>query len=113
RGREHLHLFHLPVSHVLFPRDGKRQPCPAHRRRLGAGRHAPRDRFLPALAALDEPRDVQVFLPQKMTNDWTIQSRSTHCAATGAAFAEGEYFYTLLFHEKDGFRREDLCEDAF
>ena len=48
-----------------------------------------------------------------MTNDWTIQSRSPHCAATGVAFSEGEYFYTLLFHEKDGFRREDVCEDAF
>jgi len=48
-----------------------------------------------------------------MTNDWTIQSRSPHCAATGIAFADGEHFYTLLFHEKDGFRREDLCEEAF
>ena len=48
-----------------------------------------------------------------MTNDWTIQSRSIHCAATGAAFTEGEHFYTLLFREKDGFRREDLCEEAF
>jgi hypothetical protein len=48
-----------------------------------------------------------------MTTDWTIQSRSPHCAVTGIAFAEGEPFYTLLFHEKDGFRREDLCEEAF
>jgi hypothetical protein len=48
-----------------------------------------------------------------MTTDWTIQSRSPHCAATGTAFIEGEHFYTLLFHERDGFRREDLCEDAF
>jgi hypothetical protein len=48
-----------------------------------------------------------------MTNDWTIQSRSIHCAATGAEFTEGEYFYTLLFDEKAGFRREDLCEEAF
>ena len=48
-----------------------------------------------------------------MTNDWTIQSRSTHCAATGAGFTEGEYFYTLLLLEKGGFRREDLCEQAF
>ena len=48
-----------------------------------------------------------------MTTDWTIQSRSPHCTATGIAFNEGEYFYTLLFNEKDGFRREDLCEDAF
>jgi hypothetical protein len=48
-----------------------------------------------------------------MTTDWTIQSRSPHCAATGIAFTDGENFYTLLFHEKDGFRREDLCEEAF
>jgi hypothetical protein len=48
-----------------------------------------------------------------MTTDWTIQSRSPHCAATGIAFADGEHFYTLLFHERDGFRREDLCEEAF
>jgi hypothetical protein len=48
-----------------------------------------------------------------MTNDWTIQSRSTHCAATGTPFAEGEHFYTLLFLEKGGYRREDLCEEAF
>ena len=48
-----------------------------------------------------------------MTNDWTIQSRSTQCAATGREFAEGEHFYTLLFDEKGGFRREDLSEEAF
>jgi len=48
-----------------------------------------------------------------MTTDWTIQSRSPYCAITGNAFNEGEYFYTLLFHEKDGFRREDLCDEAF
>lgn len=49
-----------------------------------------------------------------MTNDWTIQSRSNLCSETGREFAEGEYFYTLLFEEKNGgFRREDLCEEAF
>lgn len=48
-----------------------------------------------------------------MTNDWTIQGRSPHCAVTGTAFNEGDYFYTLLFHDKDGYRREDLCEQAF
>ncbi len=48
-----------------------------------------------------------------MTTDWTIQTRSHQCAATGRPFTEGESFYTLLFHEKEGFRREDLCEDAF
>ncbi len=48
-----------------------------------------------------------------MTTDWTIQGRAPHCAVTGTAFNEGDHFYTLLFHEKDGFRREDLCEEAF
>jgi hypothetical protein len=48
-----------------------------------------------------------------MQNDWSIQSRSGQCAATGRDFAEGEFFYTLLFRERDGFRREDLSEDAW
>ena len=48
-----------------------------------------------------------------MTNDWTIQHRSTHCAATGRPFADGEYFYTLLFYKKGEFHREDLSEEAF
>jgi hypothetical protein len=48
-----------------------------------------------------------------MTAEWTIQGRADRCAATGAEFGDGEYFYTLLFEEKDGFRREDLSEPAF
>lgn len=48
-----------------------------------------------------------------MQTDWTIQSRSGHCAATGREFADGEFFYTLLFRERDGFRREDLSEQAW
>jgi len=48
-----------------------------------------------------------------MQTDWTIQSRSGRCAATGREFAEGEIFYTLLFRERDGFRREDLSEEAW
>ena len=48
-----------------------------------------------------------------MQTDWTIQSRSGRCAATGRDFAEGELFYTLLFRERHGFRREDLSEEAW
>ena len=49
-----------------------------------------------------------------MTNDWTIQSRSTAMRRHRRSHShEGEHFYTLLFHEKDGFRREDLCEEAY
>jgi hypothetical protein len=48
-----------------------------------------------------------------MTQDWTIQGRAHQCSKTGKPFAEGEHFYTLLFHEKGAYRREDLCEEAF
>lgn len=48
-----------------------------------------------------------------MTQEWTIQSRAEKCAATGEPFKEGEYFYTLLFDDKDGLRREDLSEEAW
>jgi len=48
-----------------------------------------------------------------MTQDWTIQSRGHHCTATRHQFAEGEPFYTLLFDDKTGYRREDLCEEAW
>jgi hypothetical protein len=48
-----------------------------------------------------------------MQTDWTIQGRSGRCAASGRDFAEGEFFQTLLFRERDGFRREDLSEEAW
>jgi hypothetical protein len=48
-----------------------------------------------------------------MTAEWTIQSRADRCAATDVEFSDGVYFYTLLFDEKDGFRREDISEAAF
>jgi hypothetical protein len=48
-----------------------------------------------------------------MQNDWDIKSRAHHCSKTGHEFSEGDYFYTLLFRESEGFRREDLCEEAW
>ena len=48
-----------------------------------------------------------------LTPEWSIQSRSPHCAATQAPFQDGEHFYTLLYHDKDGYRREDLSEAAY
>jgi hypothetical protein len=48
-----------------------------------------------------------------MNHDWEIRKRSDACTATGRPFAEGEFFYTALYHEGDGFRREDICEDAW
>jgi len=48
-----------------------------------------------------------------MANEWEIKSRGSRCTATGREFADGEVFHTLLFRERDGFSREDLCEEAW
>jgi hypothetical protein len=48
-----------------------------------------------------------------MQQDWSLQNRSHHCTATQKPFEDGEYFYTLLFDEKTGYRREDLSEGAY
>jgi hypothetical protein len=48
-----------------------------------------------------------------LPNDWAIKERADACAATQRPFQEGEDFYTLLFRDADGFRREDLSEDAW
>lgn len=48
-----------------------------------------------------------------MQNDWDIKSRAHQCSKNGQEFAEGDFFFTLLFREADGFRREDLSESAW
>ena len=48
-----------------------------------------------------------------MQQDWNIKSRSAACDATGKPFKEGETFFTALFQEGEGFRRADLCEEAW
>lgn len=48
-----------------------------------------------------------------MAQDWEIKRRAESCTKTGEPFQEGDFFYTLLFLEKDGFRREDLSEQAW
>jgi hypothetical protein len=48
-----------------------------------------------------------------LPNDWAIKHRADVCAATQRPFEPGEYFYTLLFRDEGGFRREDLSEDAW
>ena len=48
-----------------------------------------------------------------LANEWPIKHRAEACAVTHRPFAEGEQFYTLLFREGNGFRREDLSEEAW
>jgi hypothetical protein len=42
-------------------------------------------------------------------NEWHIQSRAHACEACGKTFADQEAFHTLLFDEKQDFRRSDVC----
>ena len=48
-----------------------------------------------------------------LANEWAIKHRADACAATNRPFEPGEYFYTLLFSDGDGFRREDLSDEAW
>jgi hypothetical protein len=48
-----------------------------------------------------------------LPNEWAIKQRADKCAVTGRPFQPGEYFHTLLFHDADGYRREDLSEEAW
>lgn len=48
-----------------------------------------------------------------LPTEWAIKHRSDACTATQRPFAPGEYFYTLLFRDNGGFRREDLTEEAW
>ncbi|PYI90900.1 MAG: hypothetical protein DMF03_04190 [Verrucomicrobia bacterium] len=46
-----------------------------------------------------------------LATDWPIKRRSDYCHVTQRPFAPGELFYTLLYSDGDGFRREDLSEE--
>jgi len=48
-----------------------------------------------------------------LANEWPIKHRADVCATTGRPFADGEHFYTLLFREGNGYRREDLSAEAW
>ncbi|MEX1010395.1 MAG: hypothetical protein WEC72_03510, partial [Chthoniobacterales bacterium] len=48
-----------------------------------------------------------------MHQDWEICKRSDTCTATQHPFTEGEFFYTAIYRDGEGFRREDLSEEAW
>ena len=43
-------------------------------------------------------------------NEWHIQSRSHSCQISGKHFTDKEAYYTLLFEERSGLQRIDVCE---
>lgn len=42
--------------------------------------------------------------------EWNIQTRGHACEACGTHFTDQETYHTLLFDEKAGFRRSDICQ---
>ena len=46
-------------------------------------------------------------------NEWNIQSRSHHCQACEKPFLDQQLYHTLLFDEKQDFRRLDICEPCW
>src|SRR6201993_3091586 len=48
-----------------------------------------------------------------MFAEWEIKSRSHACAHTQVPFNDGDTIWTLLFRDKQGFRREDISDDAW
>src|SRR6266496_3458709 len=89
---------------------------------LGAESSFCRYRSLSALSAGVQPRGAKFssFRPatygitmNPLPNEWAITHRADTCAVTHRPFVAGEYFYTLLYHTADGYRREDLSEEAW
>ena len=45
--------------------------------------------------------------------EWNIQSRAHACQACKKQFADKEAFHTMLFDEKAGYERFDVCQDCW
>ena len=45
--------------------------------------------------------------------DWNIQARAHACQACQKPFADKQPFHTLLFDERQGYHRLDVCEDCW
>jgi hypothetical protein len=45
--------------------------------------------------------------------EWNIQSRAHACEACSRAFADKEVYHTLLFDDRSGFRRSDICQSCW
>src|ERR1700677_2279368 len=46
-------------------------------------------------------------------DEWNIQSRGHACEACGKTFVDKQHYYTLLFDEKQDFRRSDVCPECW
>jgi len=48
-----------------------------------------------------------------LTQEWNIQARALHCAATGRAFAKGERIFSALYWREGQYQRVDLGAEAW
>ena len=49
-----------------------------------------------------------------MLQEWTIQTRTDRCDVTGQPFADGEFFYTLLYRDRNDFlSRRDVSAEGW
>jgi hypothetical protein len=48
-----------------------------------------------------------------MLPEWEIKARAHQCAKSEKPFTDGAIIYTLLYRERNGFRREDVLEHAW
>ena len=46
-------------------------------------------------------------------NEWNIQSRAHGCEACQRPFTDKQSYHTVLFDEKQDFRRQDVCNDCW
>lgn len=46
-------------------------------------------------------------------NDWNIQARARVCQSCGQAFADKTTYHTLLFEQRSGFERMDICSGCW
>ena len=46
-------------------------------------------------------------------DEWNIQSRGHACEACGKAFTDKQTYHTMLFDEKQDFRRSDICPECW
>jgi hypothetical protein len=72
--------------------------------------------FIPrALARLlhIEPLAISCLVLGKMAPEWEIKARAHQCARSEKPFVDGAIIYTLLYRDRDGFRREDISEQAW
>jgi hypothetical protein len=45
--------------------------------------------------------------------EWEIKARAHRCAKSEEPFGDGATIYTLLYRDRNGFRREDISEQAW